>query len=154
LGVLAYIRLISGLRVGSTIIAGSLNTPSKIGNSSLLLSIPVNRYISTVGASAAQAGIFSRASCTYSKIIKKKRFQCYIMLKSGIVKNVSPVAQATYGIIHRPSFILNSGNSSKAGQYRRLGYRPKVRGVAMNPIDHPHGGGEGKKSTKASPRNV
>lgn len=153
-GIMAYIRLVAGLRIGSTITSGFLSTPAKIGNSSILLSVPINRHISTVGFLAAQAAVFSRAACTYSKIIKKKKFQSYILLKSGIIKTVSPFANATYGIIYKPSFVLNGRIFSKAGHARRLGFRPKVRGVAMNPVDHPHGGGEGKKSAKASPRNV
>lgn len=154
IGVLSYIRLLAGLRVGSAITSGFLSTPGSVGNSSILLFIPINKHINTVGFSINKAAVFSRASCAYSKIIKKKRFQIYITLKSGTVKSVSPFAQATYGTLYKPSFVLNNKILSKAGHSRKLGFRPKVRGVAMNPIDHPHGGGEGKKSGKASPRNI
>lgn len=116
--------------------------------------MPINRHLSTVGLAPNRVAIFSRAACAYSKIVKKKKFVFYIMLKSGCIKKVSPFAAATYGIVYKPSFILNNKLLANAGRSRRLGYRPKVRGVAMNPIDHPHGGGEGKKSAKAAPRNL
>lgn len=153
IGVLSYILLIDGLRIGSIIKAG-LDTKVKYGSSSLLLYMPINRYISLISMTPGGRSVFSRGACTYSKIVKKKRFKFYITLKSGAVKQVSPFSCATYGIIYKPSFKLNSRIIKNAGLSRRLGLRPKVRGLAMNPVDHPHGGGEGKKSTKASPRNI
>jgi len=153
IGVLCYISLIKGLRLGSTIIAGGF-TPKKIGDSSLLIKMPVNKHICFVGKHVNSFAIFSRAASTYSKIIRKKKFIYYIKIKTGAVIKVSPFAIATLGVVYKSSFILNNSHNKNAGVSRRLGFRPKVRGVAMNPVDHPHGGGEGKKSAKVSPKNI
>jgi len=90
--------------------------------------------------------VFLRAPGSFGKILKKSAKFCLVKLKSGKLKRVNYFCMVTIGSIMNFNYYLNRYRN--AGWNRLRGFRPHVRGVAMNPIDHPHGGGEGKKSKK------
>jgi len=89
-----------------------------------------------------QGAKMARAAGTYCKIIKVEGSQCLVRLPSGGEKLIDSRCRATVGIVSNPDH--GAQKLRKAGQNRWLGWRPVVRGVAMNPVDHPHGGGEGR----------
>merc|ERR1712127_645792 len=91
----------------------------------------------------------TRAGGTRSQLIEKTSKFCKIKLNSGEFKLLSPTCQATIGTVSNENTVFCA--NGKAGRSRWLNKRPTVRGVAMNPIDHPHGGGEGKTSKKKAP---
>lgn len=91
-----------------------------------------------------QGAKLARAAGTHAKIIKQQGSQCLVRLPSGVEKLVDSRCRATIGVASNPEH--GAIKLRKAGQSRWLGRRPVVRGVAMNPVDHPHGGGEGRTS--------
>lgn len=109
-----------------------------------LSKIPVGSLIHNISKNPKQKGIYSRSAGTFSLLIEKGSKTCKIKLSSNKIISISIDNFATLGIVSNEfSFLTTIG---KAGRARWLNKRPTVRGVAMNPIDHPHGGGEGKKS--------
>jgi large subunit ribosomal protein L2 len=87
---------------------------------------------------------YCRSAGTYAQILGRDGKNVIVKLSSGEVRLVNGLCFATIGIVSNPD--NSNQNFSKAGRLRHMGFRPKVRGVAMNPIDHPHGGGEGRTS--------
>jgi len=138
-----YILLPKNLKVGDIIKAGS-NSDYKLGNSLNLSKIPLGTYIHNVSLKKNNIGQLSRSAGTFSIIIDKNNKHARIKLSSGKHIYVHIDCTATIGIVSNEKHFLNIIH--KAGRSRWLNKRPKVRGVAMNPIDHPHGGGEGKTS--------
>ena len=116
----------------------------KIGNSSLIKNIPIGTLIHNVSLKEGKKGQLSRAAGTFSQLIQKGEKKAKIKLSSGEIKLVSLNCHATIGIVSNLDH--KNKNLGKAGRSRWLNIRPTVRGVAMNPVDHPHGGGEGKTS--------
>jgi len=139
----SYILSLCNLNIGD-IIKSKHNTMVKLGHTLYFKDIPVGSFICCVSEKANNIAKFSRAAGTYSTLIKKTRNYCQIKLSSGKYKIVSNDAFATIGIVSNENNFLKV--LAKAGRSRWLNKRPSVRGVAMNPIDHPHGGGEGKTS--------
>jgi large subunit ribosomal protein L2 len=88
--------------------------------------------------------MFAKAAGCFCQLVQKSKDSCLIKLPSGKFRKVSPFSFATIGLVSNSDFKTIS--LKKAGRSRWLNKRPKVRGVAMNPVDHPHGGGEGKSS--------
>nr|YP_009047480.1 ribosomal protein L2 [Buxbaumia aphylla]AGN74271.1 ribosomal protein L2 [Buxbaumia aphylla]AHI16063.1 ribosomal protein L2 [Buxbaumia aphylla] len=115
-----------------------------VGNCVSLANIPIGTWIHNIEWNPGQGAKFIRAAGTFAQIIKKfeNTPQCIVRLPSGVDKLLDSRCRATIGIVSN----LNHGKRelNKAGQSRWLGRRPTVRGVAMNPVDHPHGGGEGR----------
>jgi large subunit ribosomal protein L2 len=109
-----------------------------------LSKIPVGSFIHNISLTKDKGATISRSAGTYSILIEKNSTFCKIRLSSGVIKVLSNQCFATMGILSNSSISLTS--LGKAGRSRWLNIRPTVRGVAMNPIDHPHGGGEGKTS--------
>ncbi len=142
-GELSYILAPQRLKVGDSVIAGE-RTDVKPGNAMPLRSIPVGTIIHNVEMKAGRGGQIARSAGTYVQLVGRDAGYALLKLSSGEVRMVRAECMATIGAVSNP----DQGNVKlgKAGRKRWLGKRPSVRGVAMNPIDHPHGGGEGRTS--------
>lgn len=139
----SYIIAPKHLNIGDIVKSG-LNAEAKIGHSLTLIKIPVGSFIHNISLKENKKAQLSRSAGVSSQLIEKTAKYCRIILSSGTHKFLSTTCHATIGIVSNElSFFKNLG---KAGRNRWLNKRPSVRGVAMNPIDHPHGGGEGKSS--------
>lgn len=140
-----YILAPQKLEVGDIIKSGE-NAEMKIGHSLPLSKIPIGSCIHNISTKNKNRGQISRSAGTYSQITEKTSKHVKIRISSGEQKLFSINCYATVGILSNELVCLTQ--LGKAGRSRWLNKRPKVRGVAMNPVDHPHGGGEGKKSGK------
>lgn len=138
-----YILAPKNLGVGDIVESGN-NIEPKLGNSLPIEKIPVGSYIHNVSPKVTKCAQISRSAGSFSKLKEKTLTQAIIELSSGEQRYISPKCYATLGIVSNENAFLEK--NYKAGQSRWLNRRPTVRGVAMNPVDHPHGGGEGKKS--------
>ena len=138
-----YILAPNGLAVGSSVIAGE-NADILVGNSLPLKNIPLGTMIHNIELKLGKGGQMARSAGAAAQLLAKESGYAQIKLPSGETRMVHLDCYATIGQVGN----LNSENISlgKAGRKRWLGIRPTVRGVAMNPIDHPHGGGEGRTS--------
>lgn len=138
-----YILAPLGLKQGDTVAAGE-SVDIKPGNALPMLKIPVGTVIHNVELHPGKGGQFCRAAGTYAQLVAKEGKYALLRLPSGEVRKVLAHGLATVGQVGN----LDHENISlgKAGRNRWLGQRPKVRGVAMNPVDHPMGGGEGRSS--------
>ena len=141
-----YILAPKNLGIGSIVHSGPKAKPH-IGNSLPISKIPIGNFIHNVSTKPGKKAQISRSAGTFSKLEEKTLNHAKLELTSGKSKFVPLECYATIGTVSNElAFLTQYG---KAGRIRWLNKRPKVRGVAMNPIDHPHGGGEGKKSGKA-----
>lgn len=140
-----YVLAPKSLKTGDIIKSG-LNVEAKLGNSLPLSEIPVGSFIHNVSIKQKKKGQLSRAAGTFSQLKEKSLKHAKVELSSGEHKFLSSKCYATIGIVSNE--LHNLTRKGKAGRSRWLNIRPTVRGVAMNPVDHPHGGGEGKKSGK------
>lgn len=138
-----YIIAPKNLNVGDIIKSGN-NASAKNGNSIPISKIPVGCLIHNVSPKTNSISQISRAAGTFSQLIEKTAKFGRIKLSSGEQRTLSVNCFATIGVVSNELLLLTT--IGKAGRSRWLNKRPKVRGVAMNPIDHPHGGGEGKTS--------
>ncbi|RLA80037.1 MAG: 50S ribosomal protein L2 [Deltaproteobacteria bacterium] len=138
-----YILWPVGLKVGDTVMAGE-NAEIKPGNALPLRNIPVGTIVHNVELKIGAGGQLARSAGTYAQIMAKEGNYAHLRLPSGEVRLVHLDCYATVGQVGN----LDHENISigKAGRARWMGWRPFVRGVAMNPIDHPMGGGEGRSS--------
>ena len=140
-----YILAPDGIKVGNKIISSIDTTlPFKIGNAMPLYKIPDGMLVHNIELKIGKGGQISRSAGSYARIMAKEDGNVTLRLPSGEVRMVNENCLATIGIIGNKSH--ENINIGKAGRARWLGRRPKVRGVAMNPVDHPHGGGEGRSS--------
>jgi large subunit ribosomal protein L2 len=142
-GELAYILAPQRLQAGDTVVAGEA-VDIKPGNALPLRNIPVGTIIHNVEMKAGKGGQLARSAGTYVQLIGKDRGYAQLRLSSGELRVVRSECMATVGAVSNPD--QQNIKIGKAGRTRWLGIRPTVRGVAMNPIDHPHGGGEGRTS--------
>ncbi len=142
-GELAYILAPQRLAVGDTVIAGR-GADIKPGNALPMQNIPVGTIIHNVEMKRGKGGQIARSAGTYAQLIGKDQGYAQLRLNSGELRMVRAECMATIGAVSNPD--QQNIKIGKAGRSRWLGKRPSVRGVAMNPIDHPHGGGEGKTS--------
>ena len=138
-----YILSPKGLVVGDIINAGE-KAPLKIGNALPLISIPAGYEIHNIELIPGKGGQLVRAAGGSAQVMAHDNGYCTVKLPSGEIRMVNEKCFATIGEIGNKSY--EQIVSGKAGRSRWLGKRPKVRGVAMNPVDHPMGGGEGKSS--------
>jgi large subunit ribosomal protein L2 len=138
-----YIIAPKNLIIGDIIESGNKTEP-KLGNSLPIANIPVGCYIYNVSPKISKPAQISRSAGTFCKLKEKTLDYAIIELNSGEHRYISPNCFASIGIVSNEFNFLNK--LYKAGQNRWLNNRPTVRGVAMNPVDHPHGGGEGKTS--------
>ena len=140
-----YILAADGMKLGDSIISSLDNKiPFKVGNNTSMKNIPEGLSIHNIELKPLKGAQLARSAGTYARIMAKENGMVTIKLPSGEMRMVNENCQATIGVVG------NKNNENikigKAGRSRWLGRRPKVRGVAMNPVDHPHGGGEGKTS--------
>ncbi len=138
-----YILAPDKLEVGSVIISGS-EVPVKVGNAMPLKNIPAGTYVHNIEMKPKKGGQIARSAGTAVQIMAKEGRYATLKMPSGEMRSILDECYATIGeVSNRTHENISLG---KAGRNRWLGRRPKVRGVAMNPIDHPMGGGEGKSS--------
>ena len=139
----SYILAPNNLKVGDKIASGP-DADIKVGNCLPLKNIPVGTIIHNVEMKPGKGGQLARSAGTSVSLAGKDSGYAQVKLASGELRLVPLECKATIGIVSNPD--QKNINIGKAGRSRWLGKRPHVRGVAMNPIDHPHGGGEGKTS--------
>jgi len=142
-GELAYIIAPQRLAVGDSVISSD-KADIKPGNAMHLKSIPVGTIIHNVEMKEGKGGQLARAAGSYVQLVGKDGGFAQVKLRSGELRQIRGECLATIGAVSNPDH--QNIVVGKAGRSRWLGLRPSVRGVAMNPVDHPHGGGEGKTS--------
>jgi len=142
-GELSYILAPQRLAVGDKVVAGE-RVDVKPGNAMPMRNIPVGTIIHNVEMKQGKGGQLARAAGTYVQLVGRDAGYALLRLASGEVRMVRADCMATIGAVSNPD--QQNVSIGKAGRNRWLGKRPSVRGVAMNPIDHPHGGGEGRTS--------
>jgi len=138
-----YILASLGLQVGDEVISGP-GAEIKPGNSIPLKEIPLGTQIHNIEMNAGHGGQIVRSAGNYAQLMAKEGRYAQVKLPSGEVRLIPLDCKATIGQVGNPAHMGIS--LGKAGRKRWKGRRPHVRGVAMNPVDHPHGGGEGKSS--------
>ncbi len=142
-GEVAYILAPQRLKVGDEVIAAE-KADVKPGNAMPLRSMPIGTIIHNIELKPLKGGQMARAAGSYAQLVGRDAGYAQIRLGSGELRMVMDSCMATVGAVSNPDHMNES--MGKAGRNRHKGWRPHVRGVAMNPIDHPHGGGEGKTS--------
>ena len=147
-GVLSYILAPNKINIGDEIVSGK-NKEIKVGNCMPLSDIPAGTEIHNIELSPNQGGKMVRSAGASAQISGTDENYCIIKLNSGEVRKVINTARATIGSVSNTDH--QNIKIGKAGRNRWKGRRPSVRGVAINPVDHPHGGGEGKTSGGRSP---
>ncbi|GAA4468655.1 50S ribosomal protein L2 [Nibrella saemangeumensis] len=138
-----YILAPQGLTVGQQILAGAGATPD-VGNSLPLGSMPIGTIVHNIEMQPGKGGVLARSAGTYAQLVAREDKYAVLRMPSGEMRMVLSVCQATVGSVSNADHM--NVTIGKAGRNRWLGIRPRVRGVAMNPIDHPMGGGEGRAS--------
>lgn len=142
-GLLSYILAVKDIKLRSFISSG-LRSPIIPGCATALKRIPMGQSVHNIDLRSGLGGAYVRTAGTKAQILRKKLNFVILRLPSGELRAFNEESYATIGVIQQYSPFSHKLN--KAGAKRWLGRRPIVRGVAMNPIDHPHGGGEGKTS--------
>ncbi len=142
-GAKRYIIAPNGLNIGDSIISGKDVAP-EIGNTLFLSDIPLGTVVHNVELQPGKGAELARSAGSYAQIVSKEGKFILIKLPSGEIRKILATCRATIGTVSNSDHALEK--SGKAGRTRWLGRRPRVRGVAMNPVDHPMGGGEGKSS--------
>lgn len=144
-----YIIAPHGLKIGQTVRSGSGIAP-EIGNCLALSEIPLGTLIHNIELKPGQGGVMARSAGSYAQLTSRDGKYAIIKLPSGESRMVLTACRATVGTVSNSDHGIEQ--SGKAGRSRWMGRRPRVRGVAMNPVDHPMGGGEGRASG-GHPRN-
>ncbi|ARQ01341.1 50S ribosomal protein L2 [Pseudorhodoplanes sinuspersici] len=142
-GELAYILAVQRMAVGDTIVSGE-NVDVKPGNAMPAGNIPVGTIVHNVELKIGKGGQIARSAGSYAQIVGRDGEYVILRLNSGEQRLVHGRCMATIGAVSNPDHMNTS--IGKAGRTRWLGRRPHNRGVTMNPVDHPHGGGEGRTS--------
>jgi large subunit ribosomal protein L2 len=143
-----YIIAPRGVAVGAQLISGS-DSPIKVGNTLPLRNIPVGSTIHCVELMPGKGAQLARSAGTSIQLLAREGTYAQLRLRSGEVRRVHVDCKATLGEVGNEEHSLRS--IGKAGAMRWRGVRPTVRGVVMNPVDHPHGGGEGKTAAGMNP---
>lgn len=144
-GVLSYILAPHKMAIGDKVMSSDTNIAEiKLGNAMSIKNIPVGTLIHNIELKPKAGAQVARAAGAYAQIISKDSDFVLVRLRSGEIRRVPVLCMATIGVVSN----LDNQNTvvGKAGRSRQKGIRPSVRGVVMNPVDHPHGGGEGKTS--------
>ncbi|MDT8343123.1 MAG: 50S ribosomal protein L2 [Thermohalobaculum sp.] len=142
-GELAYILAPQRLGVGDKVVSGR-KVDVKPGNAMPFTGMPIGTIVHNVEMKPGKGGQIARAAGTYAQFVGRDGGYAQLRLSSGELRIVRQECMATVGAVSNPD--NSNQNFGKAGRTRHQGKRPAVRGVAMNPIDHPHGGGEGRTS--------
>merc|ERR1712166_1562395 len=138
-----YIVAPDKLTVGMEIVSGEKALP-EVGNAMFLRDVPLGAPIHAIEMSPGKGAALARSAGTYGTLVSREGKYVIVKLPSGEVRKILSTCKATIGTTSNPDHGLTV--LGKAGRKRWLGRRPRVRGVAMNPVDHPMGGGEGKSS--------
>ena len=138
-----YILAPNGLQVGQIVVSGTEASP-EVGNTLPLQNIPLGTIIHNIELRPGQGAAMVRSAGTFAQLTSREDKYAIIKLPSGEVRKILSSCKATIGSVGNSDHALE--RSGKAGRSRWLGRRPRVRGVAMNPVDHPMGGGEGRAS--------
>lgn len=138
-----YIIAPNGLSVGQVIVSGSSVAP-EVGNALPLGSMPIGTIVHNVELTPGKGAQFARSAGTYAQLVAREGKYAVLKMPSGEMRMILSTCIATVGTVSNSSHMNVS--IGKAGRKRWLGRRPRVRGVAMNPVDHPMGGGEGRAS--------
>jgi len=138
-----YIIAPNGLNVGDKIVSGKGAAP-EVGNTLFLSDIPLGTIIHNIELRPGQGAVMARSAGAYAQLVAREGKYAILRLPSGETRMVLVTCLATIGVVTNSERGLE--RSGKAGRSRWLGRRPRTRGVAMNPVDHPMGGGEGKSS--------
>lgn len=142
-GAKSYIVAPDGLNVGQQVVSGREVAP-EIGNALPLSKIPVGTLVHNVELRPGQGAKFARSAGTFAQLVAREDAYVVLRMPSGETRRILAECKATVGTVGNSDHSLQ--RSGKAGRTRWLGRRPRVRGVAMNPVDHPMGGGEGRAS--------
>merc|ERR1711907_167578 len=140
---MGYIVAPQGLEVGQTIVSGKEATP-EIGNTMFLSDIPLGTIIHNIELHPGKGGSIARSAGSYAQLSARDGKYAIVKMPSGESRMILVTCLATIGAVSNSEHNLEV--SGKAGRSRWLGRRPRVRGVVMNPVDHPMGGGEGRSS--------
>ena len=138
-----YILAPNGLQVDQTVMSGSGVAPD-LGNTLPLAEMPLGTIIHNIELRPGQGGILARSAGSFAQLSARENGYAVIKLPSGELRMILTTCRATVGAVGNSDHALEK--SGKAGRSRWLGRRPRVRGVVMNPVDHPMGGGEGRAS--------
>jgi large subunit ribosomal protein L2 len=138
-----YILAPQNIKIGQKVVSGNGIAP-EIGNCLKLSDIPLGTFIHNIELHPGKGGEMARSAGTYAQLVARDGKYAVIKLPSGEIRNVLITCSATIGVVSNNDHSLVK--LGKAGRKRWEGRRPRVRGVAMNPVDHPMGGGEGKAS--------
>ncbi len=138
-----YILAPLGLKVGDVVVSSD-NADIKAGNSKQLKDIPVGTLVHNVELYPKSGGQLARSAGAYVQLMAKEGNEALLRMPSGELRKVKDICRASIGQIGNLEY--EQVNRGKAGKTRHMGIRPTVRGVVMNPVDHPHGGGEGRTS--------
>ena len=139
----AYIIAPNGLQVGSTVVSGENATPD-LGNALPLCNIPIGTLIHNIELRPGQGAKIARSAGNFAQLTSREGNYAIVKLPSGETRKILATCKATIGVVGNSDHALEQ--SGKAGRSRWLGRRPHNRGVVMNPVDHPMGGGEGRQS--------
>lgn len=143
-----YIIAPDGLKVGDTVMSGS-GSEIKVGNALPLKEMPLGSFVHNVELKPGKGGQLGRSAGTSLQLMAREGEYAQLKMPSGEVRMVRSECYATYGVVGNAEY--ENISIGKAGRSRWLGIRPHSRGVAMNPVDHPMGGGEGKTSGGGHP---
>ena len=139
----SYILAPNGLQVGQTVVSGMGATP-EVGNTLFLSEIPLGTVVHNIELYPGQGAVMARSAGAYAQLLAREGKYAIIKLPSGETRMVLVTCRATVGVVSNLDHSLEQ--HGKAGRNRWLGRRPHNRGVVMNPVDHPMGGGEGRAS--------
>jgi large subunit ribosomal protein L2 len=144
-----YILQPSGLKVGDAVSSAEEGLDIKPGNAMKLKAIPIGTILHNIELKPGKGGQIARSAGGYAQLMGKENKYVILRLPSGEMRQVLGECMATIGVIGNEDW--SNITIGKAGRNRYLGVRPQTRGSAMNPVDHPHGGGEGKKNSGRHP---
>ncbi|MBZ9629362.1 50S ribosomal protein L2 [Salegentibacter sp. LM13S] len=139
-----YVIAQNGLQVGQNIVSSTESAAPEIGNAMPLSSIPLGTVVSCIELRAGQGAVMARSAGAFAQLLAREGKYATVKLPSGEIRRVLSTCMATIGAVSNSDHQLQV--SGKAGRKRWLGIRPRTRPVAMNPVDHPMGGGEGRAS--------
>ncbi|WP_114751436.1 50S ribosomal protein L2 [Pleomorphovibrio marinus] len=142
-GAKAYIIAPEGLKVGQKIVSGEI-VPPELGNAMQMKNIPLGTIVHNIELKPGKGGAMARSAGGYAQIVAREGKYVTVKLPSGEMRMVLGSCKATIGTVSNSDHM--NVVLGKAGRNRWLGRRPRTRGVAMNPVDHPMGGGEGRSS--------
>lgn len=137
----SYILAPKGLQAGDTVMSGD-SAPIKVGNALPMRNIPLGTEVHNVELIPGAGAKFARSAGTFCQIVAREGGYVTLRMRSGEMRRVLATGRATIGVVGNQEHMLRQ--LGKAGAARWRGVRPTVRGMSMNPIDHPHGGGEGR----------